>query len=353
MTRRLYIDALRGVAVVLMIMWHAVDAWTLPSSRDGAAFAVITFLAGWVAPMFLFLAGVAVPLAGAARIARGASRRQAGWSLQKRGWEIFLIAHLFRLQSFLLNPNGQWASILKPDILNILGLGMVAAAFIWSRSRDLRSLTWRLLVPTAFMLFVLTPWSRHWWWPTLLHPRLEAYVRPVGNLGQFTLFPTIGYLLAGTLIGAMVAASDPKDLRAQARVALAGVGALVLGLVLTPVATSMTSWGDSAALFVSRAGTITLLLPITWGLARRLEPGGWNPLVVFGQTSLFVYWVHVELVYGVFSYPLKRSLPLSVSFPAYLLFTGAMLAAAKAWQRRSYGPLIPAHMRATGAVSGS
>ena len=352
MTRRLYIDALRGFAVVLMIMWHSIDAWTLPSSRDSAAFAVIVFLAGWVAPMFLFLAGVAIPLAGAARISRGASRRQAGWSLQKRGWEIFLIAHLFRVQSFLLNPNGQWASILKPDILNILGLGMVGAAFVWSRSRDLRSLAWGLLAPTALMLFVLTPWSRHWWWPALLHPRLEAYVRPVGNLGQFTLFPTVCYLLAGTLIGAMIAASDPRDVRAQGRVALAGAGALAVGLVLTPFATWVTSWGDSPALFFARAGIITLLLPLAWMLARRLEPGGWHPLVVFGQTSLFVYWVHVELVYGVFSYPLKRGLPLSVSFPAYLLFTGAMLLAAKAWQRRPYGPLVPLHMRAPGTVSG-
>jgi uncharacterized membrane protein len=350
MTRRPYIDALRGVAVVLMIMWHAIDAWTLPSSRDGAAFAVVVFLAGWVAPMFLFLAGVAIPLAGAARIARGASRRQAGWSLQKRGWEIFLIAHLFRLQSFLLNPNGQWASILKPDILNILGLGMVLAAFIWSRSRDLRSLAWGLLVPTAVMLFVLTPWSRHWWWPTQLHPRLEAYVRPVGNLGQFTLFPTVGYLLAGALVGAIIAASDPKDVRAQVRLAVAGAGAAAAGLLLVPFATVITSWGDSPALFLSRAGIITLLLPLAWLLARRVEPGGWHPLIVFGQTSLFVYWVHVELVYGVFSYPLKRELPLSVSFPAYLLFAGAMFLAARAWQRRPYGPLIPVHMRATGLV---
>jgi hypothetical protein len=59
-----------------------------------------------------------------------------------------------------------------------------------------------------------------------------------------------------------------------------------------------------------------------------------------------VYWVHVELVYGVFSFPLKRALPLAWSVPAYLLFTAGMFVVAGLWQRRPSGPLIPVHMRA-------
>jgi len=346
MTRRLYIDWLRGVAVVLMIMWHAIDAWTLPTSRDTFAFATIVFLAGWVAPLFLFLAGAAIPLAGEARVARGASRREAGWALQKRGWQVFLIAHLFRVQSFLLNPNGQWSTILKPDILNILGLGLVLSAFLWSRASDLRSLARRLLVPTAFVVLVLTPWSRLWWWPTLLQPRLEAYIRPVGNQGQFTLFPTIAYLIVGTFIGAIVAASDPRDRRVHLRMTLAGMTMLAAALLLGPAAARWTTWLDTPSVFLLRTGAMTALIPAAWLVARNVSPARWNPLVVFGQTSLFVYWVHVELVYGVFSYPLKRALPLSQSFVVYLLFTAAMMGLATWWRRRPAGPLVPTHMRA-------
>jgi hypothetical protein len=54
--------------------------------------------------------------------ARATNIPDASWRLQKRGWQIFLLAHVFRLQSFLLNPGATWASLLKPDILNILGL---------------------------------------------------------------------------------------------------------------------------------------------------------------------------------------------------------------------------------------
>lgn len=344
--RRLYIDWLRGLAVMLMIMWHSIDAWTLQDGRATIAFAVITFLAGWVAPMFLFLAGVAVPFAGATRVARGASPRAAGRMLQRRGWQVFLIAHLFRLQSFLLNPNGTWSSLLKPDILNVLGLGLVVAAFLWGRARSVRALGWQLTALSAFVVFVLTPWSRMWWWPTLLHPRLEAYIRPVGNFGQFTLFPTVAYLLMGTVAGAIAQRASADDVRGHVRMAVGGLTVLAAGVALVPVATWWTSWGDSPALFTCRVGTMIAMIPGAWLLVGRRTGERWSPLVVFGQTSLFVYWVHVELVYGVFSYPIKHALPLAWSFPAYLAFLGFMFWCATLWRRRPAGPLIPAHMQA-------
>ena len=68
---------MRGVAVLVMIEWHAIDAWTLPLHREGGVFWIFGFVGGWAAPLFLFLAGLAVPLAGTARLARGRLRRVA------------------------------------------------------------------------------------------------------------------------------------------------------------------------------------------------------------------------------------------------------------------------------------
>src|SRR5262245_31635841 len=101
MSRKPHIDWVRGIAVLLMILWHAIDSWTVLDHRDTAAFVTVAFLGGWAAPLFVFLAGVSVPLAGGARMRRGLSRRAAAWTIQKRGWEIFLLAHVFRFQSFL------------------------------------------------------------------------------------------------------------------------------------------------------------------------------------------------------------------------------------------------------------
>ena len=40
--------------------------------------------------------------------------------------------------------------------------------------------------------------------------------------------------------------------------------------------------------------------------AQRPGAARWSPLLVFGQTSLFVYWVHVEIVYGFVTYPIRH-----------------------------------------------
>ena len=94
--------------------------------------------------------------------------------------------------------------MLKPDILNILGLGIVAAAFCWrAATTPLRRAAW-LLGPAALVV-LLTPASRVWWWPTLLYPQFEAYIRPVGNLGVFQIFPSMSFVFAGAFIGELIA----------------------------------------------------------------------------------------------------------------------------------------------------
>ena len=44
-----------------------------------------------------------------------------------------------------------------------------------------------------------------------------------------------------------------------------------------------------------------------------------------GRTSLFLYWVHVELAYGIFSYPIKGKMPFWAAMVAFVAFSIAML----------------------------
>ena len=50
-------------------------------------------------------------------------------------------------------------------------------------------------------------------------------------------------------------------------------------------------------------------------------------MLVFGRTSLFVYWIHVELVYGYATWPIRHRLPIVGTFIAYGLFTALVYAA--------------------------
>ena len=44
-------------------------------------------------------------------------------------------------------------------------------------------------------------------------------------------------------------------------------------------------------------------------------------MLEFGRSSLFVYWIHVELVYGIFSFPIHRKLPVWGSLAAFIVFS--------------------------------
>jgi hypothetical protein len=59
---------------------------------------------------------------------------------------------------------------------------------------------------------------------------------------------------------------------------------------------------------MTRVGILLVIAFLTyawcrWGLATR----GFSPIIQLGQTSLLVYWVHIEFVYGRFSILPKRS----------------------------------------------
>ena len=346
MTRRSYIDWLRGIAVVSMIEWHVFDAWTLHSARDNAAWPVIKVVGGFAAPLFLFLAGVAVPMAIGAYERRGLTRRDAAWKVQKRGWQVFFLAHVFRFQSFLFNPNAKWSGLLKPDILNILGLGLAGTSFVMGRATT-TTRRWLWLLLPALVVVALTPLSRTWWWPTLLHPRLEAYIRP-SNFGVFPLFPWVAYVPLGAYIGALLldARDEVAEKRSLLRLAIAGASLVGLGIVAGwagPVVNA-SFWIDHAGVFAIKSGCMMMALGAARWLTSLQPASVLEPMLLLGRTSLFVYWVHVEIAYGVVSYPLHYALPLAWSAAGFVVVLLVMHRAAGWWLSIPPGAWIPAEL---------
>jgi uncharacterized membrane protein len=352
--RRLYIDWLRGAAVLCMVLWHVIDSWHVPAMRDTRPFGVIVFFAGWAAPMFLFLAGVSLPMAGLAQLAKGRDRQAAAQALMVRGWQVFLIAHLFRLQSFLLSPNASWNGLLKPDILNILGLGMVMAAFAWGRAGSRLSRVAWLLIPAIVTAGVLTPWARDWWWPSLLHPRLEGYIRVVNGNAVFSLFPAVSYVFAGTFVGCLLADSTSRtEGRFHSRSAVVGLVLLAVAVAsaFVPLPPAVQRWTGPGAIVALRVGAMLVMMALLWTVLRSRSLPASDPMLVLGRSSLAVYWVHVELAYGNFSYPLHKALPLPWALAGYALMMLAMYGLGLWWTRRPWGqPLVPPHMVARSMV---
>jgi hypothetical protein len=171
----------------------------------------------------------------------------------------------------------------------------------------------------------------------------------VGNQGQFSLFPAVAFLFAGAFVGSILGDRTSRESERRFHLAALAVGAgvFLLGVALdaAPVLSSI-AWLQPAAVVTWRTSAILVLLAMSfWWLAWSRAPGRWHPLIVFGQTSLFVYWVHVELSYGSISYGLWKSLTFPWALTAYALLTAVMYVAAVAWSRRRKGPLIPPHLR--------
>jgi len=341
-TRRAYLDWLRGVAVVCMIEWHVLDSWTVPSGKVAPAWPIFQLIGGMAAPLFLFLAGLAVPFAIESHRRKGVEPRRAAWLVQRRGWQVFGIAHLFRLQSFLVNPNARWSSILKPDILNILGLGLAGTSWLVGKGAAVGRSAWWLLAPAAIVI-ALTPFAPLWWWPSLLYPRFEAYIRPVGNLGVFTLFPWVALVPVGAFVGLLLVGErdDAAERRLHRRLAMWGVAIAAAGFALDAIGNpAIAFWTSRWATFFVQVGFMTVMIWMArgWMQTPLAAPLGAAPLILFGRTSLFVYWVHVELSFGVLSYPLHHALELRWALVGLAGMYGLMYVAAGWWSRRDTKP---------------
>ena len=132
-----YLDWLRGIAVLIMIEAHVIDSWTRVEDRHSRAFGEALILGGFGAPLFLFLAGVSVAMSAGSKARRTGDEHAAMRAVQKRGLQIFALAFVFRLQSLILSNAPAW-TMLKVDILNIMGPAIVLAAAMWGLSRATR-----------------------------------------------------------------------------------------------------------------------------------------------------------------------------------------------------------------------
>ena len=334
MSRRTYLDWLRGVAVIIMIEAHTLDAWTQVADRRSHIYGWSMVLAGYGAPFFMFLAGIAMALASGARERKGFDATAVAAAARRRGWEIFGLAFLFRLQAMIVS-GGTLTGLLKVDILNVMGLSMVIAALTWGLAGQ-RASRAVLLAALAVACTMVTPLVREAGWVNALPGPLAAYLRPIPGRTTFTLFPWAGFLLAGGAIGTWLDAvrRDEDERRLVLAVALLGVALGVGGYAasyLPSLYARSDFWTSSPTYFFVRLGILLLSIPIAYAWNRVWR--GWSPLQDFGRSSLFVYWVHIELVYGLISTPLHRTLPFKTAVMGFAAFTVLMFLLVKAKER--------------------
>jgi len=236
---------------------------------------------------------------------------EAARSVETRGWQVFGLAFLFRIQSQLLGW-GPFVNLLKVDILNVMGPAMVAAAWLWRLARTRTARVYTFAIAAAACTFV-TPLLRDAAWLDPVPDPLEWYIRPVPGRTTFTLFPWAGFLMAGALAGELLDGARTREherwLHASlALAALVGIAGGYAASFLPSIYSNAQFWTSSPTFFFIRLGIVIAAIPVAWLIGLT-----WEPLVMMGRSSLFVYWIHVEMAYGGISIFLKRRLPLEWS----------------------------------------
>ncbi|MGB7282420.1 MAG: acyltransferase family protein [Candidatus Acidiferrum sp.] len=355
MKRLAYIDWMRGLACVLMFQTHCYDSWLSPDARKSAVY-VWSQLGGTLpAPLFLFLSGVSMALITERLREKGATRAKIARTTILRGLEIFALGLLFRVQEFALGYRwSPWTDLFRVDILNMLGLSMMLMGLLcWlsaspnsanagapppqtvaaSRSRAIFvGLVSAALVATA------TPflWTTHR--PKVLPWPLESYVNGVHIFANpqpwlFPLFPWSAFAFFGLAVGFFLFTNFSKHYEALIFAAFGATGILACLLSLFFDATPFhlypvyDYWHTSPNFFLMRCGILLIILSLVyiwcrWGLAQM----HFSPIIQLGKTSLLVYWVHIEFVYGRFSIlPKRHSTVLQATIGLLIVFLAMLI----------------------------
>ena len=313
-----------------MILAHVSDSWTADADRRGDPWYTVAFVGGVASPLFLFLAGVATAMSAASKGRREGNHAVGAALARRRGWEIVVLGLVFRLQAQILGM-GPLQNLFKVDMLNVMGLSMVAASYVWQVNPARRGRIAAFGLVTASIAMV-TPIIRDVVWLSPLPDPLEAYLRPAGPYAAFPIFPWSGFLFAGVIVGDLVDAvrqSPAKTVLLQNGLAIgagAGVAAAWFASFQPSIYESASFWHDSPTFFFIRLGLVTLLVPLAWVLEQLLPMTVLAPVATLGRSSLFVYWIHIEMVYGVIAEPIKRTMPLWMSLTGTALLAVGLYA---------------------------
>ena len=332
---------MRGLACVLMFQTHCYDAWLGGDARKGRFLEGSQRLGTLPAPLFLFLAGVSFALVTDKLIRKGLSPGEITRTMLRRGAEILGFGLLFRLQEFLIAWG--WApksDLLRVDVLNIIGISMMMMALLcgatllmWGPERSSASVGERgnyriAIVATALaataIIALLTPPLYTTWRPTWLPWWLESYINGCHNLGApqpwlFSIFPWSAFAFSGLAAGFILFSEQGRAQTAKTLTAFAATGtiAIVAAWLFDHSSIHLYStydyWHTSPNFLMMRVGMLLVIAFLSYAWCRWVlaKLGSWatrfSPLIQLGQTSLLVYWVHIEFVYGRFSLLPKRA----------------------------------------------
>lgn len=351
-----------------MFQTHCYDSWLGPTARSGSFYRWSQLGGTLPAPLFLFLAGVAVALVIDRKQRRGLPAGRIARETIRRGAEILALGLLFRLQEWAFGqPWAPWTDLLRVDILNEIGVSIMLLGVVYWIART-RWKTALLATACTAAFSMLTPLLWTTWMPNWLPWYLESYINGVYTHKQpqswlFPMFPWAAFAFAGLVLGTVLVTAGARSHPGWMHLGFGAAGAALFGLGLwfsaLPIRIYPVDdfWHTSPNFFLARVGVLLMIMALAYvwcrwvpGFGPRFSfgqrNGSFSPLVQLGTTSLIVYWVHIEFVYGRFSILPKHGSTIPQSSVGLAVIFTAMLALSIARTRfKGRGAEVRAYLR--------
>ncbi len=296
--RLAFIDWTRGVAALIMLQGHTFNSFARTDLRDKGPYMLSQFAGGLPPAMFLFLTGITFAFLMDSQERQGAATGKRVWAALKRSRYLFLIAFLFRIQLYVFGyPTSPADQLLKVDILNCMGFAMLifAPMAVFTTMERIR-----LCTVLGFLIAALAPVM------TMIKTAgmpwiVRSYVMPDYN--YFGFFPWASFLAFGMVAGSILRVVKQEDMqRTMMWMMAVGLGIASLAHYLSNLPYSLYPksefWLDSPGLTVIKLGVVLCILALSYLWVNLAAPQRWSLFRQLGTTSLLVYWVHIELVYG-------------------------------------------------------
>jgi len=321
--RLAFIDWTRGFAAIIMLQGHTFHSFTRPDLREKGPYTLSQFVGGLPPAIFLLLTGITFAFLMDSQETKGGSTKARVLAALKRSRYLFILAFLFRLQLYAFGyPTSPASELLRVDILNCMGMAMLlfAPMAVFTTLERVR-----LCTILGMVIAALSPVVR-----TIDFTRVPGFISGyfVPSYAGFPFFPWAAFLAFGMAMGSVIRLAKPDALeRVMGWTMGLGVGLTMAAYQLANLSYSVYSkvdfWLDSPALTAFKLGVVLCILSaaylwmksgVRWSLCRQL-----------GMTSLLVYWVHIEIVYGRWFGVFKEKMDVSQVVTFTVLLMGLMV----------------------------
>ncbi len=329
--RLAFIDWTRGMAAVVMIQGHTFHSFTRNDLRGQGPYMLSQFFGGLPPAIFLFLTGITFAFLMHSQEKQGATGWRRIVAALKRSRYLFLLAFLFRLQLYVFGyPGSPAGELLRVDILNCMGMAMLlfAPMAVFSTLERIKLCTILGLVIAGLspLVSMIDPSGVPW--------LVRSYFFPSYN--YFGFFPWASFLAFGMAAGSLIRIVKKEDMQ-QVMLWTMTIGLGVAGIAYYfsnlpySIYTKCEFWLNSPALILIKLGVVLCILSLAFLWIQLGAPQRWSLFRQLGTTSLLVYWVHIELVYGRWFGVWKENLSVAqvVAFTAVLLALMAVLSVLK------------------------